>query len=236
MLLAQAKLLSSGAERLDFTEVWEAIDIVKSSGCDPFSRHLLEGAPAEPQKGWAPPSSGQRHGDVGKRIGALGELYVFTWLQKLVEGFGFSNWCSSCRAVHPDAPPPELDIDQAGYDFRFYDHAGLFSHHREVLVEVKSMRVQGDPANVRVSDFTCHLSSNELAVMKRASESDLEYYMLLWVAIGDKLACRVVAMLRQPYDLLPEQLSLQPTQYIASLNQNFAPPGLAPPGLELPCD
>lgn len=150
---------------------------------------------------------------------------------KLIEGFSFHNWCSSCRAVHPDAPPSEPDIDHAGCDFRFYDHAGIFCPQKEVLVEVKSMRVQGDPANVRVSDFSCHLSSNELAVMKSASESDMEHYILLWVAIGDKLACRVVAMLRQPYDLLPEQLSLQPTQFIASLNQNFAPPGLAPPGL-----
>merc|ERR1719408_855733 len=105
------------------------------------------------------------------------------------------------------------------------------------------MRVEGDPVNARVSDFSCHLSSNELAVMKKASKSETEYYILLWVAVGDQLACRVVAMLRQPYDLLPEQLSLQPTQYLASLNQNFAPPGLefaglgpdfaAPPGLEL---
>jgi len=227
----QAKLMSSGAERVQFTEVWEAVDIVNGAGCDPFGRHLLEGAPAEPQKGWAPPSREKRErpGDVGKRIGALGELYVFTWLEKLVEGFGFDNWTSSCRAVHPDAPHCEEDIDTAGYDFRFYDHAGLFCHQREILIEVKSLRVQGDPANTRVSDFTCHLSSNELSVMKRASESDMEYYMLLWVVVGDNLECRVVAMLRQPYDLLPEQLSLQPTSYIASLNQSFAPPGLELP-------
>jgi hypothetical protein len=237
----QAKVMSSGAERVDLTEVWEALDIVKATGHDPFSRHLLEGAPAEPQKGWAPPSGGHRPGEVGnKRIGALGELYVFTWLQKLIEGFDFQNWCSSCRAMHPSAPPPEPDIDHAGCDFRFFDTSGVFCHQREVMIEVKSMRVKGDPGSVRVSDFSCHLSSNELAVMKRASKSDTDYYMLIWIAIGDNMSCRVVAILRQPYDLLPEQLSLRPTQYIASLNQNCAPPGLAseshvfaPPGLEL---
>jgi len=226
----QAKMMSSGCEKADFCEVWEAVDIVKSNGCDPFARHLLEGAPAEPQLGWAPPGlAGFGHGgniEAGKRVGALGELYVFTWLQKLVGGFGFHNWCSSCRAVHPDAPVPEDDIDQAGCDFRFFDHSGLFCENKEILIEVKSMRVPGDPANVRASDFACHISSNELAVMQKANESDIEYYMLMWVAIGANMACRVVAMIRQPYELIPAQLALQPTQYKASLSQNFAPPGL----------
>merc|ERR1711879_1010283 len=97
-----------------------------------------------------------------------------------VEGFRFENWCSSSRTIHPQAPAPGPDVDRAGCDFAFLDTAGLFCPGKEVLIEVKSMRVQGDPANLRASDFCCHLSSNELAVMQRAGESDNEYYVLLW--------------------------------------------------------
>merc|ERR1719433_854713 len=94
---------------------------------------------------------------------------------------------------------------------------GVFCRGRDIMLSVKSMKVGGDASEIRACDFSFDMSHLEFVSMKTASTSADSFFLLVLVAVGDQLACRVVSILRQPYNLIPAQLLVEPILYRAEL-------------------
>lgn len=129
-----------------------------------------------------------------ERLGAIGEIFAFELLRKLLGGdFDQANWCSEIRNMYGFGAP---GADAVGADFEWHDRRGQLTGRTDAprcFIEVKSSAGDGK------GPF--HLSINQWNVAQRCHQSGgREVYVILRIADVDR-APRLADILIDPVQM-----------------------------------
>lgn len=154
--------------------------------------------------GWATGRSGSS--EYAERVGAAGEVFLFSWLSQWLPGFTASSWVSGNRVHLTGAQQLQPPEDEPPFDFTYTDVEGKLTGEPGTLCYIECKATSAD---VSRHLMPIAITSREWALAQKVHNARLagtacQYVLFRVDRVGQSGGPRVAAVLIDPVQLLYE--------------------------------